>query len=66
MRLLIGTHVFLWMNDAPEQLSAKVRNLFVRGDDELFLSIASPWEVKQNAPLMTLRASTTPVARARF
>jgi PIN domain nuclease of toxin-antitoxin system len=46
MRLLIDTHVFLWMNDAPEQLSAKVRNLFVRGEDELFLSIASPWEIQ--------------------
>ena len=42
MRLLLDTHAFLWMNDAPEKLSAKVRNLFVLGQDELFLTIASP------------------------
>jgi PIN domain nuclease of toxin-antitoxin system len=34
------------MNDAPEKLSARVRNLFERGEDELFLSIASPWEIQ--------------------
>ena len=38
--------MFLWMNDAPEKLSARVRNLFERGEDELFLSIASPWEIQ--------------------
>lgn len=46
MKLLLDTHVFLWMNGAPEKLSAKVRDIFVRGEDELFLSIASPWEVQ--------------------
>lgn len=46
MRLLLDTHVFLWMNDAPEKLSANVRSLFLRGEDELFLSIASPWEIQ--------------------
>jgi PIN domain nuclease of toxin-antitoxin system len=46
MRLLLDTHVFLWMNDAPEKLSTKVRDLFARGEDDLFLSIASPWEIQ--------------------
>ena len=46
MRLLLDTHVFLWMNDAPEKLPAKFRNLFARGEDEMFLSIALPWEIE--------------------
>lgn len=46
MRLLLDAHVFLWMNDAPEKLSAKVRGLFARGENELFLSIASLWEIQ--------------------
>jgi PIN domain nuclease of toxin-antitoxin system len=46
MKLLLDTHVFLWMNDAPDKLSVKVREIFARGQNELFLSIATPWEIQ--------------------
>jgi len=45
MRALLDTHTFLWWNlDAP-QLSAEVRAFIANGDNEIFLSAASAWEI---------------------
>lgn len=45
MRALLDTHTFLWWNlDAP-QLSADAREFIARGDNEIFLSAASAWEI---------------------
>jgi PIN domain nuclease of toxin-antitoxin system len=45
MRALLDTHTFLWWNlDAP-QLSAEVRALIANGNNEIFLSAASAWEI---------------------
>lgn len=45
MRALLDTHTFLWWNlDAP-QLSAFAREFIARGENEIFLSAASAWEI---------------------
>ena len=45
MRALLDTHTFLWWNlDAP-QLSAHVREFIQDGQNEIYLSVASAWEI---------------------
>ena len=45
MRALLDTHTFLWWNlDAPK-LSAYAREFIARGENEIFLSAASAWEI---------------------
>jgi len=45
MKALLDTHTFLWWNlDAP-QLSQTVREFIADGDNEIFLSAASAWEI---------------------
>lgn len=45
MKTLIDTHVFLWMIAAPEKLEARARNTLTNPDTEVFVSIASAWEI---------------------
>ena len=45
MRLLLDSHVFLWMHASPEHLSARVRAALVDADTALFLSVVVPWEL---------------------
>ena len=45
MRLLLDTQVFLWMQAAPERLSARGHELLGDRANELFLSAASAWEI---------------------
>jgi PIN domain nuclease of toxin-antitoxin system len=42
MRLLIDTHVFVWLNDAPERLSQKAADLCADHDNELY-AVAAIW-----------------------
>ena len=51
MRLLIDTHVFVWLNDAPERLSPKASEFCGNRDNELYLSLVSPWEMQIKAAL---------------
>jgi PIN domain nuclease of toxin-antitoxin system len=45
MRILLDTHAFLWwISDAP-QLSQKARQIIGNGENTLFLSAASGWEI---------------------
>ncbi len=45
MKLLLDTHVWLWMALAPERLGADSRSLLADRGNALFLSIASAWEI---------------------
>ena len=45
MRVLLDTHVWLWMAAAPERLSPAARALVVAPENELLLSAASAWEI---------------------
>ena len=45
MKLLLDTHVWLWMGFAPQRLGAESRSLLADRANALFLSIASAWEI---------------------
>lgn len=51
MKALLDTHVFLWwIMDAP-QLAPHVRELIADGENELYMSVASCWEIAIKAGL---------------
>ena len=45
MRLLLDTHTVLWLVNEHEKLSLKAKSLIVDDEHDLFVSIASFWEV---------------------
>ena len=45
MRILLDTHCWLWFNSTPERFSARTRRLLEEPANELFLSVASVWEI---------------------
>ena len=45
MKLLLDTHVWLWMALAPQRLGADARSMLTDRANALFLSIASAWEI---------------------
>ena len=45
MRALLDTHTFLWWNLDDPQLSETARKFITKGDNEIFLSAASAWEI---------------------
>lgn len=44
MRILLDSHIFIWLVDEPEKLSVTATALLRDPGNELFLSIASVWE----------------------
>lgn len=46
MKLLLDTHIFLWLNEAPEKLPPTLRQACENPDNSLHLSIASIWEIQ--------------------
>ena len=54
-RLLLDTHAFLWwVNDAPE-LTAAARQAIADANNEVYLSVASCWEMSIKSSLGKLR-----------
>ncbi len=51
MKLLLDTHAFIWINEESPQLSEKVKTLFCAEENEIYLSIASAWEIQIKAQL---------------
>ncbi|CAN5703674.1 type II toxin-antitoxin system VapC family toxin [soil metagenome] len=45
MRVLLDTHVWLWMQAEPERLSSDARDTITDLANELLLSAASSWEI---------------------
>lgn len=45
MRILLDTHVWLWMQAEPEKLGPRARALVEDDATELLLSAASAWEI---------------------
>lgn len=45
MKLLLDTHLLLWLAATPKKLSKKARTYIENHDNELFFSAASIWEV---------------------
>ena len=45
MKLLMDTHAFLWFVEGDSQLSARARDAIADPANEIYLSIASIWEL---------------------
>jgi PIN domain nuclease of toxin-antitoxin system len=46
VKLLLDSHTWLWMLAAPERLTANVRSLLADTNNQIFVSVASVWEVR--------------------
>lgn len=46
MNLLLDTHAFLWLMEAPEKLPPKTLKICASPANRLFLSLASVWEMQ--------------------
>jgi PIN domain nuclease of toxin-antitoxin system len=46
MKLLLDTHVFLWLRSEPEKVSSKALNLYQEPNNSVYLSIVSVWEMQ--------------------
>ncbi len=57
MKILLDTHIFLWMMDEPERLSSSANALLRDFDNELFISVASVWEIQIKLNLRKLNLS---------
>jgi PIN domain nuclease of toxin-antitoxin system len=60
VRVLLDTHVWLWMIAAPERLSKKGRSIVIAAENELVFSAASAWEIATKHALGKLRLPETP------
>ena len=45
MRILLDSHVFVWAKSASQNLSDEARAAIINPDNEVFVSIASAWEL---------------------
>ena len=61
MKLLLDTHIFIWLVTEPESLSPRARTLCQDPENELLLSFASIWEMQIKHQLGKL-TFTTPLA----
>jgi PIN domain nuclease of toxin-antitoxin system len=61
VKLLLDTHVWLWMVSQPDRLSAHVAQLLSDADVQLHLSSASSWEMAIKYQLGKLPLPEAPV-----
>ncbi len=59
MKLLLNTHTFLWHSDGNPQISATATALLVDPANELFLSMATLWEIAIKVGLKKLALSSS-------
>ncbi len=45
MKLLLDTHTFIWLDTAPEKLSATALQACLEPENSLYLSVVSVWEM---------------------
>lgn len=65
MRLLLDTHAFLWFVGGDTSLSVPARSAIEDPDNEVFVSVASAWEVAIKVSLGKLRVDA-PTVEAFF
>lgn len=56
MKLLLDTHTMIWVFSAPHLLSTPARDAIAAGENEVFVSVVSPWEVAIKRSKKRLRA----------
>ncbi len=59
MNLLLDTHTFLWWHGQRDSLPVNVRHLIEDANNEIYLSIASIWEIQIKHQLGKLELRTT-------
>jgi PIN domain nuclease of toxin-antitoxin system len=59
MKYLLDTHVFIWLDIAPQNLSQPVQTILQEPHNEIFLSLVSVWEmqIKMRLGKLTLQNS---------
>lgn len=65
MRVLLDTHVFLWLVGDHPNLSATAKAIFLESDNELLISAASGFEIAVKHGLGKLALSDSPAAFMR-
>jgi len=45
VKLLIDTHVFLWLMDEPQKLSRKALEACKNRENQIYLSVVCAWEM---------------------
>lgn len=62
MKYVLDTHIWIWWNMHPRQLSSKVRQLLSHSAryDELLLSSISPWEFSKLLEIKRIAISCDP------
>jgi len=60
MKVLLDTHTFLWWITDDDRLSSTAREIITNGDNELFLSAATGWEISIKAQLGRIKLPKEP------
>jgi PIN domain nuclease of toxin-antitoxin system len=55
LRLLLDTHVVVWALSEPERIAAKTKAAIETEENEIFVSVVSPWELAIKGPREGLR-----------
>ena len=68
MRYLLDTHAFIWWDSEPKKLSAEVLALCQESNTQLFLSMASLWEmqIKMQLGKLTLGQSLEKIIQSQI
>ena len=62
-KYLLDTNILLWMANAPERLKPKVFDLLQEEQNEIYVSVASTWEITIKSSLGKLKL---PIESERF
>jgi PIN domain nuclease of toxin-antitoxin system len=54
MKYLIDTHILLWIISTDSRLSKRVEKIYLNGENDVFISIASLWEISIKLSLKKL------------
>jgi PIN domain nuclease of toxin-antitoxin system len=65
MKLLLDTHTFMWWDSNPAKIPESTLNLLKEPDIQVFLSLASLWEIQIKSQLgkLTLRDNLADIVR---
>ena len=55
MKYLIDTHIFIWFVENSPNLSQSLKNTIEDGNSEIFISIASLWEISIKTSIKKLQ-----------
>jgi PIN domain nuclease of toxin-antitoxin system len=60
MKVLLDTHTFLWWNTDDTKLSLRVRGIISNGENEIFVSAATGWEIAIKSQIGRLKLPDEP------